>query len=359
MLYPNHHTSLGWLKTTLVCACGAFVSSAFAANITVNTAADIKAKIEAAKSGDVITIQSGTYNMKGKEPVKLNASNVTVVGFGVTLDYQATATTDTHGVEINGDSNFVRGVTVVKAPDNGIFISGDSNTVERCTFKNCFDTGLQISAGSGGTAPKNNKIINCDSFNNFDTKTDGGNADGFAAKIGIGSGNSFSGCRAIGNSDDAWDFFVKPGNAQAPVTLSFCLAATSGNHSGNGNGFKVGSADSTSAHKLDHCIAFKCNSKGFDQNNNTGKVTIDHCTSSANGGNNFSFTGTSNGGTFTNNVSAGKWSVNGTQSGNLITVSTGAFASTDLNAVTRDGNGNLKFNNFMKFANSGGAGANP
>ncbi len=350
----------GCLKTTaLVFAAGTLISQVQAANVTVSNAADIKAKIEAAASGDVITITSGTYNMKGKEPVKLNASNVTIVASGVTLDFQATATTDTHGIEINGDSNFVRNITIIKSPDNGIFISGDGNTVERCTFKNCYDTGLQISAGSGGTAPKNNKITNCDSYNNYDSKTDGGNADGFAAKIGIGSGNSFSGCRAIGNSDDAWDFFVKPGNAQAPVTLSYCIAATSGNHSGNGNGFKVGSADSTSAHKLDHCIAYKCNSKGFDQNSNTGKVTVDHCTASANGGNNFAFTQTSNGGTFTKNVSAGKWSVNGTQSGNLTTVSTSVFTSSDINVVTRDGNGNLKFNNFMKYANSGGAGANP
>jgi hypothetical protein len=281
------------------------------------------------------------------------------VAFGAVLDFKATRTTDKRGIEIHGDNNYIRGLTIQKAPDNGIHISGDNNQIERCLFENCYDSGLQISSGSGGSAPKGNKIKNCDSYNNYDTKTNGGNADGFAAKLGIGEGNEFSGCRAVGNSDDGWDLFIKNGDAGAPVKLSYCIAATSGKADGNGNGFKVGSDYSSGYnHTLDHCIAFKNAEKGFDQNHNRGRVTVTNCTASENK-RNFMFSEFNNGGTFTKNVSAGSWDVKGTQSGNLTNVSTSAFRSNSLDDVTRDGNGNLKFNNFMKYTNSGGAGANP
>ncbi|MFT3868713.1 MAG: right-handed parallel beta-helix repeat-containing protein [Nibricoccus sp.] len=356
---PTQHR---WLKTISVFAAGALFSVAHAANYTVSTPATIKSQIQAAVSGDVITIQSGTYNMSGLAPINLTANGVTVVGSSVTLDFKATATTDVRGIQIIGDNNYIRGLTINNAPDNGIHISGDGNTVERCTFNTCFDTGLEISKGTGGTAPANNKVINCDSYNNYDSKKAGSMADGFAAKTGIGSGNSFKGCRATGNSDDAFDFFAGDGTAAAAVTVSYCIAATSGKDTGNGNGFKLGSAYTTtsnSAHKIDHCIAYKNLKKGFDQNHNKSPVTMSYCTGASNGSYNFAFGEFTNGGTFTKNVSTGTWDVKGTQSGNLTSVSTSAFTSTSLSAVTRDGSGNLLFNNFMKYANSGGAGANP
>ena len=49
----------------------------------------------------------------------------------------------------------------------------------------------------------NNLILNCDSYNNADyvagsSTYDGGNADGFAPKLDLGTGNVFRGCRAWG-----------------------------------------------------------------------------------------------------------------------------------------------------------------
>lgn len=354
-------TSSRWLKTSLVLAIGTLASLAHAANYTVSTPATIKSQIQAAVSGDLITITSGTYNMSGLAPINLTANGVTVVGSSVTLDFKATATTDVRGIQIIGDNNYIRGLTINNAPDNGIHISGDGNTVERCTFNTCYDTGLEISKGTGGTGPANNKVLNCDSYNNYDSKKAGSMADGFACKMGVGSGNSFKGCRAVGNSDDAFDFFAGDGYVQGAVTVSYCIAATSGKDTGNGNGFKCGSTysvASTSAHKLDHCIAYKNLKKGFDQNHNPGAVNISYSTGFSNGTYNFAF-GEFAAGTFTKNVSTGTWSVVGTQSGNLTSVSTSAFTSTSLSAVTRDGSGNLLFNNFMKYANSGSAGANP
>lgn len=354
-----------WFKAALACcASGVLISSALAANVTANSATTIANAINNAKNGDVITIQSGSYNMSGKAPLKLSASSVSIVGSGVTLDFAASASSSSgRGIDITGSSNLVRGLTIKRAPDNGIHIEGNGNTIDRCITFQCFDTGIQISGKSdGSTKPANNKIVNCDSHDNFDTAANGGNADGFAAKISIGAGNSFTGCVAHDNSDDGWDTFPKAATGTFPVTISRCVAYHNGFHnnvsSGNGNGFKVGSdATGGANHKIDHSIAITNKSKGFDQNHNMGRVTIDHCTGSDCGADEFAFSEFTNGGTFTKNVCNGSFNVKGTLSGNVTSGIT--FVSKDPTKMTRDGNGNLVFNSFMKFANSGGAGANP
>ena len=59
--------------------------------------------------------------------------------------------------------------------------------------------------GSDLSLGARNKVINCDSYRNFDAVTDGENADGFAAKDRVGPGNEFRGCRSWQNADDGWD----------------------------------------------------------------------------------------------------------------------------------------------------------
>lgn len=353
----------------LLACCSAILPVASAANITVNggDATGLVNAIQNAKNGDVITVQTGTFNLKGKAPISLKASNVTITAVpGTILEFGATSGTDAgRGIEVHGNNNFIRGLTVQHAPDNGIHIDGSGNTIERCTLIANFDSGVQISGLQGSSNhPANNKIINCDSHDNFDTKANGGNADGFACKINIGPGNSFVGCRAWDNSDDGWDTFPKDAAGTFPVTIDHCLSYHNGYHngqsSGNGNGFKVGSDQTGGAnHKVLNSIAVNNKSKGFDQNHNQGQVTIDHCTGANNGAAEFAFSEFTNGGTFTKNVCAGQWDVKGTQSGNITNVSTSVFASTDPTKATRDANGNLLFNSLMKYPNSGGAGANP
>jgi len=354
--------------TFLLTCCGAALPTAYAANVTVHggDANGLVSAIENARSGDVITLQSGTYQVKGKAPISLKASNVTIVGFGAVLEFGATTGADGgRGIEVNGNSNYIRGITIKHAPDNGMYVDGSSNRIERCTFVANFDTGLQIQGTMGSSKrPAYNKVINCDSYANYDTKASGGNADGFAAKVNIGPGNSFTGCRAWDNSDDGWDLFPKEAAGTYPVTIDHCLSYHNGYHNGaaagNGNGFKLGSDVTAGAnHVIKYSIAINNRSKGFDQNHNQGRVTVDHCSAANDVGNEFSFYEFSNGGTFTKNVCAGTWNVKGTQSGNLTNVSTSVFASTNPSAANRDSNGNLRFNNLMKYSNSGGAGANP
>ncbi|MBN2037678.1 MAG: right-handed parallel beta-helix repeat-containing protein [Chitinispirillaceae bacterium] len=175
------------------------------------------------------------------------------------------------------------GQTFRGASDNGLLIEGNNNRIIRCTFLENGDSGLQIEGA-------NNTVTNCDSYYNRDS--DENDADGFAPKLDVGSGNKFIGCRAWQNSDDGWDGYLKS-NKDVSQSLENCWAFKNGylkNGSvsqGNGNGFKPGSADGTQNWTMKNCLAYGNLSKGFDQNHNLGSMTIYNCTSVNNGKYNF------------------------------------------------------------------------
>ena len=209
------------------------------------------------------------------------------------------------------------GLTLQHAKDNGMKMEGSYNIVERCTFRYNNDTGLQIGMykdwkieetksfpisgtpefNPGYTYCRYNKVINCDSYENADTKAysgsdDGGDADGFAVKLFPGPGTEFHGCRAWNNSDDNWDLYM----TYHPVVIDHCWAYHAGyytNASGNvvegvnGNGFKLGGggtaggaafAQSTGAHVVTNCVSFNNLHKGFDQNNAYEGMYVINCT---------------------------------------------------------------------------------
>jgi hypothetical protein len=162
---------------------------------------------------------------------------------------------------------------------------GSNNIIENCRFYENRDSGLQLSNGSA-----NNQIINCDSYYNADPP-DYGDADGFAPKLTVGSGNYFYGCRSWGNCDDGWDGYLR-GADDITTTLENCWTWGNGylkngsdpGEKANGNGFKMGGADNSNADSLMHhfllinCVAFNNKGKGFDQNNNLGSMTLYNCT---------------------------------------------------------------------------------
>lgn len=198
---------------------------------------------------------------------------------------------------------YVKGIIFQNAKDNGVKVEGSYNIFENCVFRNNNDTGLQIGMfkdwsieetkgfpitgtpefNPGYTYCRGNKVINCDSYNNYDSvtftgKDDGGDADGFACKLFPGPGTEFYGCRAWNNSDDNWDLYM----VYHPVVIDNCWAwnaaldADDNLTPGNGNGFKLGGggssggaafAQSTGAHVVRNCVAFSNTKKGFDQNN--------------------------------------------------------------------------------------------
>ena len=201
------------------------------------------------------------------------------------LDFSGMAvSTSNRGVSLTGSYWHFKGIDFYKAGDNGMIISGGSNNIiEWCAFYENADTGLQLGAGAS-----NNQIINCDSYYNMDATH--GNADGFAPKLDVGTGNSFKGCRAWQNSDDGWDGLLNSNFGQNPsTTYENCWCFSNGYlksgalSNGNGNGFKMGGNQERHDATLTNCLAYNNKAKGFDQNNNTGSMILYNCTGYMNG----------------------------------------------------------------------------
>ncbi len=193
------------------------------------------------------------------------------------------------GLRLSGRFWHIRGLDIWKAGDNGMNISGSNNIIEFCSLSENNDTGLQLGGGAS-----NNQIINCDSYYNADPSQ--GNADGFAPKLDVGTGNYFYGCRSWQNSDDGWDGYMRPSD-NVTTTLENCWVFQNGYlkngspSTGNGNGFKMGGGDNSNADSLRHnmilknCLSFDNRVKGYDQNNNRGSMTLLNCTAFRNGTN--------------------------------------------------------------------------
>lgn len=191
------------------------------------------------------------------------------------------------GFQISHNYWHLKGLEIRNAGDNGIYISGWYSVVEACRVYRCYDTGIQLSGGAS-----HNKIINCDSYENCDIATNAENADGFAAKLSIGPGNEFHGCRAWNNADDGWDLY----EGAAQVIVNNCWAFKNGiniwgisAYQGDGNGFKLGGNFIAGPHIVTRSVAFDNRQKGFDQNNNTAGVTLYNNTAYRNGSRNYSF----------------------------------------------------------------------
>lgn len=108
-------------------------------------------------------------------------------------------------------------------------IASSYNIIEHVIARNNDDTGISISAKDKDRLlwPAHNLVLNSDSYNNLDLS--GINADGFAAKLGVGPGNIFRGCIAHNNADDGWDLFNKiEDGPNASVTIENSVAYENG-----------------------------------------------------------------------------------------------------------------------------------
>jgi hypothetical protein len=227
-------------------------------------------------------------------------------------------TSNLRGIDINGDWWHITGIEVENAADNCINIGGSNNTIENVIVHQCGDTGIQITVDGNlagdPTKGANNTILNCDSWGNLDVATGGENADGFAAKLAIGAGNVFRGCRAWNNADDGWDFFAANDIVTIDSSWSFSNGKTlagGNNPAGDGNGFKLGGAQSGTdlggaVHVVRNSFAFENLACGFTRNNNSRVPSLTNSGSARNGGNpycpgtaDFTMTGANNAFTMT------------------------------------------------------------
>ncbi|EHQ30781.1 right-handed parallel beta-helix repeat-containing protein [Mucilaginibacter paludis] len=251
----------------------AITSQSFAST-TVTTEAALKTAVANAKPGDVITV-SGTINLtstlqllvSGTASAKINLSGGTLNCSGISSGW---------GVKVNGSYWNIQNITIKNAPSCGIvFQSGGYNYAYKITSTGNKDSGIQVYNGA-----HDDNITYCTSSENYDTANGGENADGFACKLSAGQNNKFDHCTAYHNSDDGWDLYGQP----YTVTITNCTSTNNGyGGSGDGNGFKLGSAGQSVPHTVTNCTSSNNTKSGYDGNGNTGHITTTGSSGSGNG----------------------------------------------------------------------------
>ncbi|EHU9443325.1 exopolygalacturonate lyase [Vibrio vulnificus] len=163
------------------------------------------------------------------------------------------------------------------------FVHGSHNQFEKMVTHSAPDTGFVITSPEKiGRAlwASYNTVIDSESFNNMDPSQI--NADGFAAKMRIGDGNTFIRCLSHHNIDDGWDLFNKvEDGANGAVSIIDSIAFNNGrtldvaNKGGTiGNGFKLGGEGIPVSHVVKNSLSFNNNMDGFTDNFNPGSLVL-------------------------------------------------------------------------------------
>lgn len=234
---------------------------------------DLNSAINYVAPGGTIHLLDGIYDQAITLPISVSGSPEQLKTLSAVHPHAAIFKGNTFIL----DANYwqLKGITITESPDrtNGLLISGSHNVIENVITHHNGNTGLQLSTRPKlGRAlwPKNNLIKNSESHHNQDSPMK--DADGFAAKLGVGTGNVFSGCLSHDNIDDGWDLFNKIEDGPNEVVhIENSLA-----YKNRSNGFKLGGEGQLVAHVLQNSIAFYNGLDGITDNFNPGALVIDN-----------------------------------------------------------------------------------
>jgi hypothetical protein len=177
----------------------------------VGSAEELLSAIQSAEAGSTIFVRGGTYYFGETITLDQSGNQSNIISLSKhpddndrpMLDFSAMSESSSNrGLKLHGDYWHIYGIDVRKAGDNCLYITGSNNEVEFSTFSECADSGVQLAKGAS-----DNLIKNVDSYYNADSSLE--NADGFAAKLDLGDGNKFYGCRAWNNLDDGFDGYLR------------------------------------------------------------------------------------------------------------------------------------------------------
>jgi hypothetical protein len=270
----------------------------------INNPTTIDEAILKIASGGTIYVRGGTYNYtatvliaEGNNGASGSLKKVWAYNSEVPVFDFANQSYDSQsrGFVVAGNYWHFIGITIQKAGDNGMLLAGHYNTIEACKFLGNRDPGLQLSRyntsySSISQWPHNNTITNCTAKDNYDPDN-GEDADGFAPKLTCGSGNTFTGCKALYNCDDGWDCYTKTDTgAIGVIVIDSCEASNNGKTSSgqtssgsDGNGFKLGGESISVKHTIKNSTANNNKKCGFTGNSNPGPITVTNCTGTGNG----------------------------------------------------------------------------
>ena len=252
--------------------------------------------------GQKVLIRGGTYMVEGNggtggiEVSKSGTSDDERIRFwaypGETpvfdfADADITANSTAAGIYVTGSWLHFRGLEICNVPmpgfgaNNGIWqVRASNNTYELMKFHDNQGPGLSIAYGDGG-----NLILNCDSYDNYDVKQGGEDADGFGIHYQTsGTPTIIRGCRAWWNADDGYDLYKQ----EFPVIIEDSWAMGNGYVNegtlsvSNGSGFKMGNTFDGVRHTIRNCLAWE-NKVGFYANHSFGGTDWFNNTSYNNG----------------------------------------------------------------------------
>ena len=301
---------------------------------------DCPSQIALTKSNSNVTI-IGVKNSDGSYPILDFSSFLNNYIGRNTLDGQV-------GIRITGSYYTVKNLIVEHAPDNGIQIkgsSGNNNNIYNCITRYNNDAGILITSGAhdnniqyvysyrncdvytlganaDGFAPKlgagaNNKFYYCYSWDNSDDGWDSSDRGGDltpsityenCACWHNGDPNTFTGKYDYDNGNPldtnlllvqilmnkSKTFKADYDNKDYKLPTAAIIVTNSGtitpsnwisNYEGNSNGFKFGSAYSSSSciRTIKNCLAFEHTKKGFDNNNSSCSASFTNCVAFDNG----------------------------------------------------------------------------
>ncbi|MFD9438428.1 right-handed parallel beta-helix repeat-containing protein [Streptomyces sp. NPDC060006] len=339
----------------------------------------IQRAVDLAQAGVTIQVRGGTYapstNIQliksgtAGQPITLRGYNgERVVIDGENMPYTPGAVDSTipraqrGAVHIEGEHWRLVGLEIIHGPYGVFGVDTGSNVFERLVTRDNYESGFHLQGSSG-----NNQILNLDSHGNRDPRKNGESADGLAVKEGSGSGNVVRGARLWNNADDGLDFWMF---ADSPILVENSLAWGNGfnrwnlpDYQGDGNGFKMGGNGVAADHTVRNSMAWDNSAGGFVDNNNPGRMKIDHCTAWRHPKTGFNFNRSSS--TLTKNLAVD----NGTNA-SLGSTSTGSgnswnlggswsFVGTDARAITgpRTAAGAIPSSTFLRPGNGADVGA--
>jgi hypothetical protein len=275
-------------------------------NGTAEKPYDLDTAIGLIAPGQTIVMQEGVYYRT--TPIEIELGNdgtsdkpktlMAESGKSVVIDYMGAS----QGVIHSGNYWKIQNIEFRNSGDNlkCYHLGGSHNVIEGCSFHDNGDLGLQISrtysTDDKSLWPSYNLILNCESYNNCDPSMI--NADGFGAKLTVGDGNVFRGCKSHHNVDDGWDLYTKVNSGEiGVVTLENCVSYKNGIRlnadgsetlygKGGNNGFKLGGENVGVKHILKNCEAYGNLHNGVTTNSNP-MLSLENVKSYNNGGANF------------------------------------------------------------------------
>ena len=193
------------------------------------------------KMGDRLQLDTGHVSIIGVPKADGSLPVLDFIDMKGSKDITKEASSDADvGIRIVSSNNVVKNLVIENAHDNGIQLKGagvTDNLIENCIVRYSNDSGIQTSSGAYG-----NTFKGVYSYRNCDVFTCGGNADGFAIKLGSGiqdatedevvsGANIMTDCYAWENGDDGWDSFDKEDNGNFwtySLTYENCMCWNNG-----------------------------------------------------------------------------------------------------------------------------------